>query len=409
MGVVYYRNRNKGKVDKQGRPLKPRWEYRFAGAFVRGKRIIFSKSGFATKQEAIAAGTKAQSEYMATGAVFKESTMSYGDCLDSWMENYVKIRCAPSTVRNYENFVRKHIFPTLGQYRLTSIRHETVQRFIIGLYHQQYSRSTMVNLLGVISCSMRYAKRQGWIQVNPAEDIDLPSRRESALLPSKQRDSIPREVIAKILDRFPEGHPSHLPIMLAYHCGLRKGEVFGLSWDMVDLDEGLLYVSRQMQRYKGHKCWQLVQPKYNSSRRVRLDPVIWDLLRRTREQQQKRREHYGELYTVTRIDAEGSLGDEGEEIEMVLTRDDGSFIIPEVTHNISYVVRKELGYELFDFHSLRHTHATELCENGVNLKEIQRRLGHKSFEVTNRIYLHATDAMERESMEIMKKMYGIDK
>ena len=45
---------------------------------------------------------------------------------------------------------------------------------------------------------------------------------------------------------------------------------------------------------------------------------------------------------------------------MVLTRDDGSFIIPEVTHNISYVVRKELGYELFDFHSLRHTHATEL-------------------------------------------------
>ena len=49
MGVVYYRNRNKGKVDKQGRPLKPRWEYRFAGAFVRGKRIIFSKSGFATK------------------------------------------------------------------------------------------------------------------------------------------------------------------------------------------------------------------------------------------------------------------------------------------------------------------------------------------------------------------------
>ena len=409
MGVIYYRNRNKGKVGKNGRPLKPRWEYRFAGAFVRGKRIIFSKSGFATKQEAIAAGTKAQSEYMATGAVFKESTMSYGDCLDSWMENYVKIRCAPSTVRNYENFVSKHIFPTLGQYRLTSIRHETVQRFIIGLYHQQYARSTMVNLLGVISCSMRYAKRQGWIQVNPAEDIDLPSRRESALLPSKQRDSIPRDVIAKILERFPEGHPSHLPIMLAYHCGLRKGEVFGLSWDMVDLDEGLLYVSRQMQRYKGHTSWQLVPPKYNSSRRVRLDPVIWDLLRRTREQQLKRREHYGEMYTVTRIDAEGSLGDEGEEIEMVIIRDDGKFMIPEVTHNISFVVRNELGYELFDFHSLRHTHATELCENGVNLKEIQRRLGHKSVEVTNRIYLHATDAMERESMEIMKKMYGVGK
>ena len=406
MGVIYYRNRNKGKVGKNGRPLKPRWEYRFAGAFVRGKRIIFSKSGFATKQEAIAAGTKAQNEYMSTGAVFVESQMSYADCLDSWMENYVKIRCAPSTIRNYETFVRAHIAPALGNYRLTSIRHETVQRFIIDLYHRQYARSTMVNLLGVISCSMRYAKRQGWIQINPAEDIDLPSRRESTLLPSKHRDAIPREMIRQILERFPEGHSSHLPIMLAYHCGLRKGEVFGLSWDMVDLEEGLLYVRRQMQRSGGG--WQLVQPKYNSSRRVRLDPVIWDLLRRTREQQLKLRDHYGELYTVTHIDEEGRLGEEGEEIELVLIRDDGRFILPEVTHNISHVVRKELGYELFDFHSLRHTHATELCENGVNLKEIQRRLGHKSFEVTNRIYLHATDAMERESMEIMKKMYGAD-
>ena len=409
MGVISYRNRNKGRVTKDGRPCKPSWEYRFYGAPVRGRRNCFSKAGFPTKAAAIAAGTKAQNEYMSSGAVFQESTMSYGDCLDSWMENYVKIRCAPATVQNYATYVRKHIFPALGMYRLASIRHETVQRFIIDLYHRQYARSTMVNLLGVISCSMRYAKRQGWIQVNPAEDIDLPSRRESTMLPSKQRDSIPREMIAKILERFPEGHPSHLPIMLAYHCGLRKGEVFGLSWDMVDLDEGLLYVRRQMQRCRGHKYWQLVQPKYNSIRRVRLDPVIWDLLRRTREHQLKRRAHYGELYTITCIDEEGYLGEEGEAIEMVMIRDDGSFIIPVVTHNISYVVRKELGYELFDFHSLRHTHATELCENGVNLKEIQRRLGHKSFEVTNRIYLHATDAMERESMEIMKKMYGAAK
>ena len=93
------------------------------------------------------------------------------------------------------------------------------------------------------------------------------------------------------------------------------------------------------------------------------------LLRRTREQQQKRRIHYGELYMVTRIDPQGCLGEDGEEVELVNIRDDGSFQIPEVVHNISLVVRKELGYGIFDFHSLRHTHATELCENGVNLKK----------------------------------------
>ena len=405
MGIISYRNRSKGKVTKEGKACRPSWEYRFYGAPVRGKRICFSKAGFPTKAAAIAAGTKAQNEYMSSGTVFQESTMSYSDCLDSWMENYVKIRCAPTTIRNYETYLKTYIRPALGKYRVSAIRHETVQRFILDLYHRRYARSTMVNMLAVVSCSMRYAKRQGWIQMNPAEDIDLPSPRESAVLPSKQRDAIPKEVIARIFERFPEEHPSHLPLMLAYHCGLRKGEVFGLAWDAINLEEGYLIVQRQMQRCRERQMWLLVEPKYNSCRRVRLDPVIWDLLRRTREHQNKRRDHYGEQYKVTYMDLQGCLGEEGDIVEMVITRDDGTFMIPEVVHNISLVVRKELGYDIFDFHSLRHTHATELCENGVNLKEIQRRLGHKNLEVTNRVYLHATDAMERESMEIMRKMY----
>lgn len=163
MGVISYRNRNKGRVDKSGRPCKPSWEYRFYGATVRGKRTCFSKAGFPTKQAAVTAGTKAQNEYMSTGAVFQETKMSYADCLDSWMENYVKIRCAPTTIRNYESYLRAYILPALGMYRLCSIRHETVQRFILDLYHRQYARSTLVNMLAVISCSVRYAKRQGWI------------------------------------------------------------------------------------------------------------------------------------------------------------------------------------------------------------------------------------------------------
>ena len=51
-------------------------------------------------------------------------------------------------------------------------------------------------------------------------------------------------------------------------------------------------------------------------------------------------------------------------------------------------------YEKFDFHSFRHTHATELSEAGVNIKEIQRRLGHSTMDVTSKRYLHATKAME---------------
>ena len=70
------------------------------------------------------------------------------------------------------------------------------------------------------------------------------------------------------------------------------------------------------------------------------------------------------------------------------------------------IVKYELGYPKFDFHSLRHTHATELSEVGVNIKEIQRRLGHSTMEVTSKRYLHATKAMEDESVEKMNRMFA---
>ncbi len=68
--------------------------------------------------------------------------------------------------------------------------------------------------------------------------------------------------------------------------------------------------------------------------------------------------------------------------------------------------KKNPIYRKFDFHSLRHTHATELCEAGVNIKEIQRRLGHSTMEVTSKRYLHATELMEDQSVELMNAMHG---
>lgn len=95
----------------------------------------------------------------------------------------------------------------------------------------------------------------------------------------------------------------------------------------------------------------------------------------------------------------------GAMIWMVNTYEDGRFVPPGITQHSNHVIHQELGLTNFDFHSLRHTHATELSEAGVNLKEIQRRLGHKSLEITNRRYIHATDVMEEQSIDIMNEMY----
>lgn len=408
MKGISYTNRSEGKRDRDGRAKKPNWQYRFECASIAGKRRFVQKSGFSTKQEAIAAGTKAYSKYNSTGLVFLDNKMSYADLLANWLENYVMIRCNQSTQEGYRKCVTTKIIPVLGKYSLVSIRHETIQSFINDLWKQRISRNTIANIMGILSNSLRYARRQGWIEINPADDIDLPSARQCSQNYKKVREAVPEYALTKIFERFPEGTPAHVPMMLAYHCGMRLGEVFGLSWDDVDLDYGIINVRQQVQWSQEKHEYRIAPPKYDSCREIRLDFVILGLLKRERARQAEGKLKYGEKYKQMFIDENNILNTEkrGVPINLVTVRPDGSYIQERCTLHYNKVIKNELGYTKFDFHSLRHTHATELCEEGVNIKEIQRRLGHSTMEVTSKTYLHATERMERESIELMNAKFA---
>ena len=408
MNHITYRDRNKGKSYNDGRPKQPNWAYRFEVASVRGKRQFIEKCGFSTKNEAVIAGIKAFQQYNTCGSVFEESNMSYSDCLDSWLENYVSLRCIPTTQAQYERYLALYIRPALGKYRLSTIRRETVQNFINGMFRDRFARNTLVNILGILTNSFRYAKKQGWIMVSPAEDIDLPTNRQCANSRQKVREPVPRQVIDKIFERFPEGHPNRIGIMLAYHCGLRLGEAYGLEWDDVNLNYGIVTVQHQVQWSQALHGFMIVPPKYDSCRQIRLDNVMWEFLKREKERQEEGRIKAGEDYLQLYLDENSLLNAEqrGQPVYMVNTRPDGSYIRENVAKYVTRIVKQELGYPKFDFHSLRHTHATELCEAGVNIKEIQRRLGHSTMEITSKRYLHATSIMEEQSVELMNKMFG---
>ena len=408
MKGVAYRNRNAGKMDSKGNPKKPNWVYRFEGASIGGKRHFFEKGGFATKREAIIAGTKAFQQYNTCGSVFKDTAMSYSDCLDCWLKDYVSVRCLPMTKQNYEKCLDLYIRPVLGKYKLTAIRRENIQNLLNDMFRQRFSRNTLVNILGMISSSFRFARRQGWIENNPATDIDLPTSRQCVNNRKHVRDAIPRYVIDRILERFPEGHPERIGIMLGYHCGMRLGEAYGLVWDDVDLIWGSIYLRRQVQWDSQNHVYVIVPPKYASNRRIKLDNIIWEFLKREKERQDRGRLEAGDKYIQLFIDENNRLNYDkrGEPIFMVNTRPDGTYIQERVTQHLTHIVKTELGYSKFDFHSLRHTHATELCEAGVNIKEIQRRLGHSTMEVTSKRYLHATELMEEQSVDLMNTMHG---
>ena len=390
------------------------WEYEFDAAKVAGKRNRISKSGYKTKAEAVAAGAAAMAEYNSSGIKFIPSEMSYADFLDYWIESYCLITLKKTTLDNYKKRIKAHIKPSLGAYKLTSLTTAGLQKFINSKIDAQYSLNTLSVLRGILTGSLQYAVRQNMLKNNPAREIRIPTERstESLQLRSAPHRYLPPDVIEKIFERFPEKHPSHIPLMLGYRCGLRLGEAFAITWDCVDLEKGQIYINKQVQWNPAEQWWFFTNPKFNSFRTIDLDNSLLELLRRERKRQDKDRAYYEDMYTVYyENDVRGLVtspdqASSATPIGLMLVRQDGSYIQARTMQHASSVIHYELGVKDFTFHSLRHTHATMLAEAGMPQKYTQQRLGHKDISVTLKYYTHLTDKMSEIGGKILESMFA---
>ena len=155
MAKLNIRNRNKGKVDKEGKAKPANWEYRFEAAKIDGKRKHISKAGFKTKKEAEVAGVKAMSEYNNAGLTYEPSEMSYADYLDFWFDNYVKMSCKYNTQLAYNVIIENHLKPALGIYKLRSLTPIMLQDYVNQKFVTGLKKTTLKNITAVLSGSLK--------------------------------------------------------------------------------------------------------------------------------------------------------------------------------------------------------------------------------------------------------------
>lgn len=383
------------------------WEWSFEGARIGGKRNPISKGGYRTKAEALAAGTQAKAEYDNAGKIFTPSEISVSDFYDFWLEDYCKTNLKISTYLNYKKKVALHIKPALGNYHLKSLTPAVIQHFINDKFNDGYSRNTLSVIKGLLTGALDYAvEPMNFIKYNPARCTKLPSRRAQPQKITRQKKRIPvsDEQWKAIISRFPEGHSCHIPLQLAYRCGLRLGEAFALTWDDINFEKGILNINKQIQNIDN--VWMFSNPKYDSFRIIELDSKMLQLLQRTYKRQKKAIEFYNEYYTQLYVDNAHRLNTnkEGHVIQMINSRDNGTYIQPRVMQHCCRVIHYELGFTDFDYHSLRHTHATILLEGGADIKDVQKRLGHKHITETLDIYSHVTPRMAEHSVTILEQI-----
>jgi len=213
----------------------------------------------------------------------------------------------------------------------------------------------------------------------------------------------------------PAGTTFYIPIMIGYYTGCRIGEVMGLTWNDIDLEKGTLDVNKLI--YKRKPNWYFGSTKTKSSvRNIKIGKTLVDALKKHKIWQMENRlkygQHYYQQYEVEELDGTEKLRriyslpvsvDPGvmQPINMVCTKEDGEMITPDTFKYASRVIHYSLGI-LFNFHSLRHTHATTLIENGANVKDVQDRLGHANIETTLGTYTHSTEKSAEQSVDIFE-------
>jgi len=414
------------------------YTYRFEIAPVNGKRQFETKGGFPTKAAAKEAGKKAQQLYETMGHVVNITDMSFADFLDEWLSSLVNLK--PLTIQNYEKKIRLYIKPELGKYRLKAIENADLQRLITNLYNDGRSINTLSTIKGILAKSLQYAVIMKYIVYSPFIDICIPTNMipKNAKTKVEPHIEVEKEWMVKIFERFPEGQPSFIPLMLGYRCGLRLGEVFGLTWDDVDLEKKEILIRRQVQWMQlgkpgytgrgGNKrkdlatlrttpdeddvgYWYFTNPKYGSARTVDIDDELVEILKREKEKQEKSIVYYDEQYIRYYLskDSNGnpfiSVKPNDTPLHLLLVRPDGSYTSPRIMQHASNIIRKQIGLTEFDFHSLRHTHASALVNSGARAEYVKERLGHKNIETTMNIYYHMSEKERKKEAAKLNEMF----
>lgn len=171
--------------------------------------------------------------------------------------------------------------------------------------------------------------------------------------------------------------------------GMRRGELLGLEWPDIDLDNRIVSITRTSQYIAGKGIITKEPKNETSTRVVKLSASAIDLLRQ---------------YRVWQNSYRLSIGDQWQPTQRLFTAWNGAPMHPDVLSGWFGDFIKRTDLPQIHVHSLRHTNTTLMIAGGEDILTVSRRLGHAQASTTTNIYAHAIQSANAKAAETLENL-----
>lgn len=316
---------------------------------------------------------KQHQKEMAAGTAVVPVKNTLVDAVEAYIR-YKELDLAKTTINGYKNILKNHIRPYFKDMQIQKVSVQVLQDFRVHETRKGLDNNSISKYFALLHSVFKDACNKDIIAKNPVEKMDRISPKK------KEREFMNTREIA-MLCKSVEGTKLELPVILAVHLGLRRGEVLGLRWQEVDFETGTVRIDNTRTKAGGSVIEK--EPKTEKSRRAfeMPDEVRTVLLKAQAEQNEIKAIHK-------------RYKDSG----YVVTRRDGTPFSPNYLSDIFREHVQAQGMKPIRFHDLRHAFASIANSAGVAMGEISATMGHSSQSVTATIYTH--DFLEKKAVAV---------